>query len=34
MFDFAAKNGHGNAYGNAPNATPYLLDPATGTSTG
>ena len=24
------KQGHGNAYGNAPNATPFLLDPTTG----
>ncbi|MDQ1748157.1 MAG: phospholipase [Frankiaceae bacterium] len=30
LFDFAAKVGHGYAYGNAPNATPYLLDPTTG----
>jgi phospholipase C len=30
MFDFAAKTGDGNAYGNAPNATPFLLDAATG----
>jgi phospholipase C len=34
MFDFAAKQGNGNAYGNAPNATPYLLDPANGKGTG
>ncbi|MBV9098562.1 MAG: hypothetical protein JO079_10935, partial [Frankiaceae bacterium] len=30
LFDFDAKVGRGKAYGNAPNATPYLLDPATG----
>jgi phospholipase C len=30
MFDFAAKTGNGNAYGNAPNAKPFLLDAATG----
>ena len=30
LFDFGAKVGVGNAYGNAPNAAPYLLDPATG----
>ncbi|HEY8301759.1 MAG TPA: alkaline phosphatase family protein [Jatrophihabitans sp.] len=30
MFDFAAKHGRGNAYGNAPNAAPFVLNPATG----
>ncbi|HWB66329.1 MAG TPA: alkaline phosphatase family protein, partial [Mycobacteriales bacterium] len=30
LFDFTAKQGKGNAYGNAPNRQPYLLDPATG----
>jgi phospholipase C len=30
LFDFSAKRGHGNAYGNAPNAAPLLLDPTTG----
>ncbi|HJQ43515.1 MAG TPA: alkaline phosphatase family protein [Jatrophihabitantaceae bacterium] len=30
LFDFAAKKGHGNAYGNAPNSAPFVLDPVTG----
>jgi phospholipase C len=30
LFDFTALQGHGNAYGNAPNAAPYMLDPITG----
>ena len=30
LFDFGAKKGNGHAYGNAPNAAPYLLDPVTG----
>jgi phospholipase C len=30
LFDFGAKKGNGNAYGNAPNAAPFLLDPVTG----
>jgi phospholipase C len=30
LFDFAAKKGKGAAYGNAPNAEPFLLDPLTG----
>jgi phospholipase C len=30
LFDFGAKKGNGHAYGNAPNAAPYLLDPLTG----
>ncbi len=30
LFDFAAKIGHGNANGNAPNRAPFLLDPTTG----
>src|SRR6266536_2397159 len=30
LFDFAAKIGAGNAYGNAPNAEPFQLDPLTG----
>ena len=30
MFDFAAKRGNGNAYGNAPNAAPFILNPNTG----
>ena len=30
LFDFGAKIGKGHAYGNAPNAAPYLLDPVTG----
>jgi phospholipase C len=30
LFDFKAKQGKGNAYGNAPNRQPYLLEPATG----
>jgi phospholipase C len=30
MFDFTAKTGGGNAFGSAPNANPFLLDPATG----
>jgi phospholipase C len=34
LFDFAAKHGQGNAYGNAPNAEPFLLDPATGLRAG
>jgi phospholipase C len=34
LFDFAAKTGKGHAYGNAPNAKPFLLDPLTGQPTG
>jgi hypothetical protein len=34
LFDFAAKTGHANAYGNAPNAAPLLLDPVTGQRVG
>ena len=34
MFDFGAKKGQGNAYGNAPNSTPLILDPTTGQPTG
>ena len=34
MFDFAAKHGQGQAYGNAPNAAPFVLDPTTGSVTG
>ena len=30
MFAFDAKTGKGNAYGNAPNKAPYILDPVTG----
>jgi len=30
LFDFAAKKGKGHAYGNAPNAAPFILDPNTG----
>jgi phospholipase C len=30
LFDFAAKKGKGNAYGNAPNRAPFVLDPITG----
>ena len=30
LFDFAAKHGQGNAFGNAPNKDLFLLDPATG----
>jgi phospholipase C len=30
MFDFAAKEGAGNAYGTAPNKDPFILSPATG----
>ena len=30
LFDFAATTGAGNAYGTAPNRSPYLLDPTTG----
>jgi phospholipase C len=30
MFNFAAKQGQGNAHGNAPNAKPFFLDPAAG----
>lgn len=30
MFDFAAKRGQGNAFGSAPNAERFVLDPATG----
>ena len=30
LFDFAAKKGNGHAYGNAPNAAPFILDPNTG----
>jgi phospholipase C len=30
LFNFAAKKGKGAAYGNAPNAEPFLLDPLTG----
>jgi phospholipase C len=30
MFDFGAKRGRGNAEGNAPNSSPFLLDPMTG----
>jgi phospholipase C len=33
LFDFAAKKGQGKAYGNAPNAGAFLLDPATGEPT-
>jgi phospholipase C len=33
LFDFGAKQGAGNAYGNAPNAAPFVLDPATGRPT-
>ena len=34
MFDFGAKKGQGNAYGNAPNSAPLMLDPTTGQPTG
>jgi phospholipase C len=34
LFDFAAKTAKGHAYGNAPNAKPYLLDPVTGQPAG
>jgi phospholipase C len=30
LFDFGAKRGNGNAYGNAPNKDPFVLDPTTG----
>jgi phospholipase C len=30
LFDFGAEKGKGHAYGTAPNAAPYLLDPGTG----
>jgi phospholipase C len=33
LFDFAAKKGQGNAYGNAPNGGAYLLDPTSGQPT-
>jgi len=33
MFDFGAKKGKGNAYGNAPNKALYLLNPNTGERT-
>jgi hypothetical protein len=33
LFDFAAKKGKGNSYGNAPNAATFLLDPTTGQPT-
>ncbi|MCW2702450.1 MAG: hypothetical protein JWQ37_445, partial [Blastococcus sp.] len=33
LFDFGAKRGQGNAYGNAPNAAPFLLNPSTGRPT-
>jgi phospholipase C len=34
LFDFAAKRGHGYAYGNAPNSAAFVLDPRTGLRTG
>ena len=34
LFDFAAKRGNGNAFGNAPNAQPFILDPVTGRPAG
>jgi hypothetical protein len=30
LFDFGATKAKRHAYGNAPNAVPYLLDPVTG----
>jgi phospholipase C len=33
LFDFGAKTGQGNAYGNGPNAAPFQLDPVTGQPT-
>jgi phospholipase C len=34
MFDFGAKKGKGNAYGNAPNAARFMLNPITGQPVG
>jgi phospholipase C len=33
LFDFGAKRGQGNAFGNAPHAAPFPLDPVTGRPT-